>query len=183
MPPFNVMVPVDVSVQVAPVVVKDAQGVSVPLNVIVGEPELLSTIAASAGPGGKLPPVPPEVVDQLVVEEVSHVPLPPTQYTPPVRIGKRAIAPAADDGLLESVVDRVAEAPADACNSSTTKRPAIDPLLPELNLDVVPVGVENVAAGVAPAPNQLTTYSLAAIVVNEAVVKVVVDEVVNAAAV
>ena len=44
--PFSWSVPVDDSVQVAPVVVKDAQA-GIADNVTVGDPELLSTITAS----------------------------------------------------------------------------------------------------------------------------------------
>jgi hypothetical protein len=73
-----VRVPVDVRVQVAPVVVNDAQ-LNDPDNVIVGEPELLSITTLSFKVGTACPPLPPEVRAQFVVLEVSHVPFPPTQ--------------------------------------------------------------------------------------------------------
>jgi hypothetical protein len=79
MPPEIDNVPVDVNVQVAPVVVKDKQ-TNAPVSVIVGEPEALSIITASAAVGTEAPLEPPEAVDQLVVDDVFQVPVPPTQY-------------------------------------------------------------------------------------------------------
>jgi hypothetical protein len=63
-PPDIVKVPEDVKVQVAPVVVNDAQ-FNTPDKVITGEPELLSIITLSAADGGVAPPMPPEVLDQF----------------------------------------------------------------------------------------------------------------------
>jgi len=78
--PETVIPVVPAIVQVAPVVVKLKQGLAVPLVVMVGEPELASTITASAAVGTDAPPEPPEEVDQFVVVEASHVPVPPRQY-------------------------------------------------------------------------------------------------------
>jgi hypothetical protein len=72
-------VPVPAIVQVAPVVVIDAQA-RVPVNVIVGEPEALLIITASLIVGTEAPPEPPEVVDQFVVFIALQVPEPPRQY-------------------------------------------------------------------------------------------------------
>jgi hypothetical protein len=77
--PETVKVPVESIVQVAPVVVRDWQ-TNTPVNVIVGEPDAAFTITASAAVGTEAPPAPPEVADQFVVELVSQVPDPPTQY-------------------------------------------------------------------------------------------------------
>lgn len=46
--------------------------------VIVGVPVSIKTVSALVGT--EAPPVPPDVADQLVVVEASHVPDPPTQY-------------------------------------------------------------------------------------------------------
>jgi hypothetical protein len=78
--PETVIPIVPAIVQVAPVVVKDRQGLAVPLIVIVGEPEAALTITASADVGTLAPPPPPDVALQLVVLLASQVPLPPTQY-------------------------------------------------------------------------------------------------------
>jgi hypothetical protein len=77
--PAQAKVPVLVNVQVAPVVSKLAQ-FNAPVIVIVGEPELPLIITASVIVGTEAPPLPPEVVDQLVVEIDVQLPLPPTQY-------------------------------------------------------------------------------------------------------
>jgi hypothetical protein len=47
--------------------------------VIVPAPQLALNIATSAAPGADAPAAPPEVVDQLAVDVVFHVPVPPTQ--------------------------------------------------------------------------------------------------------
>jgi hypothetical protein len=55
------VIPIDPAiVQVAPVVVRDRQGLAVPLTVITGEPEAALTITASAAVGTLAPP-PPEL--------------------------------------------------------------------------------------------------------------------------
>ena len=77
--PETVNVPVEVNVQVAPVVVNEAQA-GVLANVIVGEPELALTMTGFTDVGTLSPPVPPEVNDQFVVVVVFQVPEPPTQY-------------------------------------------------------------------------------------------------------
>jgi hypothetical protein len=71
--------PEEVSVQVAPVVVR-LWHTKTPVKVIVGEPEDALIITASAAVGTDAPPGPPDVVDQLVVDEVFQVPVPPRQY-------------------------------------------------------------------------------------------------------
>jgi hypothetical protein len=48
--------------------------------VIVPAPQLALKMAASAAPGADAPDAPPEVADQLAVDVVFHVPVPPTQY-------------------------------------------------------------------------------------------------------
>jgi hypothetical protein len=75
------VIPIDPAiVQVAPMVVRDRQGLAVPLTVMVGEPEAALTITASTAVGTLAPPPPPDVALQLVVLLASQVPEPPTQY-------------------------------------------------------------------------------------------------------
>jgi hypothetical protein len=50
------------------------------LQVIRPVPELVSIITLSKTVGAEAPPPPPELEDQLVVVDVSQVPVPPTQY-------------------------------------------------------------------------------------------------------
>ena len=61
--PETVSVPVEVKVQVAPVVVNEAQA-NAPVKVIVGEPELALTITLSIVVGAAAPEAPPEDNDQ-----------------------------------------------------------------------------------------------------------------------
>ena len=70
--------PVPVRTHVEPVVVKEAHA-RAPVMVMVGVPELASTMTASFCEGTTTPPAPPDVLDQLVVVDVSQVPVPPTQ--------------------------------------------------------------------------------------------------------
>ena len=49
------------------------------LNEFVPVLELLSKITSSADVGKPAPPLPPELVAQLVVDDAFHVPVPPTQ--------------------------------------------------------------------------------------------------------
>jgi hypothetical protein len=79
--PATVRVPALLNVNDEPVVVIDF-AFKLPVNVTVPEPELASKMTGSKLVGTKAPLVPPEVSDQLVVLEVSHVPVPPTQYKP-----------------------------------------------------------------------------------------------------
>lgn len=77
--PAQVKLPELVNVQVAPVESKLAQ-FNAPVIVMVGEPLKLVTNTASEVVGTEAPPVPPEEVDQLVVETEVQLPVPPTQY-------------------------------------------------------------------------------------------------------
>jgi len=67
--------------------------VAVAATVTVADvPELLSKVAESADVGAEAPAAPPVVAAQCVVEELSHVPDPPTQkrvamFTPPDQLG------------------------------------------------------------------------------------------------
>ena len=78
-PPAMVSVPVELNVNEDPVVVMLLQ-FSAPDNDIVPAPDALSKNTSSAVLGTLAPPDPPLVADQLVVELVSQVPVPPTQY-------------------------------------------------------------------------------------------------------
>jgi hypothetical protein len=65
-------------VPVYPVQVTD---LAVPEEIVtVPPPELALKKTSSAVVGTDAPPAPPDVADQLVVEEAFHVPVPPTQY-------------------------------------------------------------------------------------------------------
>jgi len=60
------------------VIVKVEQ--TAPLIVTMPVPDAESKVTASVEIGALAPPAPPEERDQLAVEAVSHVPVPPTQY-------------------------------------------------------------------------------------------------------
>jgi hypothetical protein len=74
---FSDAVPLNVNDD--PVVFKLAHK-SVPDMVTVPVPEFSLNITVSKNNGGDSPPDPPEVNDQLLVDESFHVPDPPTQY-------------------------------------------------------------------------------------------------------
>lgn len=70
--------------KVVPLIVSEEPVVSILKHtaeaiVTVPTPELVSKNTASADVGADAPLTPPDVVDQLVVVVVSHVPVPPTQ--------------------------------------------------------------------------------------------------------
>ena len=87
--PAREMVPVEENVQPVTLTVNPAQA-SAPVSVTVpGVPERLSKVTVSAVVGTDAPLAPPEEADQFVVEDVFHVPAPPTQkraamLTPPL---------------------------------------------------------------------------------------------------
>lgn len=58
---------------------------SAPVRVTVPVPEAALKKTSSVAVGTEAPEEPPEVADQLVVEEVFHVPVPPTQYLSAIR--------------------------------------------------------------------------------------------------
>jgi hypothetical protein len=78
--PLMFNVPVDVKVRTGAPVVRLWQ-FSAPVKVMVPVPEKLSNTTSSTEVGTvPVPPVPLEVLAQLVVLVVFHVPVPPTQY-------------------------------------------------------------------------------------------------------
>jgi hypothetical protein len=64
----------------ATLAVRLKQGLSEATEITGDAPLLASIITSSEAVGTEAPPAPPDVADQLVVEEASHVPFPPTQY-------------------------------------------------------------------------------------------------------
>jgi hypothetical protein len=76
---FNVGVVPVANVNDDPVVVILLQA-NAPVMVIVPDPELALKNTSSAVVGTEAPVDPPDVADQLAVEEVFQVPVPPTQY-------------------------------------------------------------------------------------------------------
>jgi len=132
--PAIVKAPVDVKVQVAPVVVKEAHE-ETPDKVIVGDPELPSIIAASFCDGATTPPDPPEELAQLVLVDASHVPLPLTQYTVLDGISAKETAAQAFDAL--SVAALAVDVPAATCNSSAINKLLFPKLAAALTLAVV----------------------------------------------
>ena len=63
----------------APIVNDEIVTVPPKLTVTVPPPDDPSKVTSSAEPGTLAPPAPPVAVDQCVVVELSHVPVPPTQ--------------------------------------------------------------------------------------------------------
>ena len=152
--PFNPSVPVEVSVQVAPVVVKDLQ-TGAPVNVTVGEPELASIIASSVKLGATAPPEPPEVFDQLVVLVPLQVPLPSTQYND--RLSSiMPIANAAHARDADNVAARAVDTPAAACNSSAINIPRTAEVLLLFTRSVVDAFAVKVVVVVAQAYKLIT---------------------------
>jgi hypothetical protein len=64
----------------ATLAVRLKQGLSEATEITGDAPLLVSIITSSDAVGTDAPLAPPDVADQLVVEEASHVPFPPTQY-------------------------------------------------------------------------------------------------------
>lgn len=75
--------PVPVIMQVAPVVVRPAQGIVPVANVIVGEPEFESTITGVEASGLPEMAAPPELNENLLLLDGDQVPVPPVQYKAP----------------------------------------------------------------------------------------------------
>jgi hypothetical protein len=132
--PAIVKAPVDVKVQVAPVVVKEAHE-AMPDKVTVGAPELPSIIAASFCDGATTPPDPPEELAQLVLVDASHVPLPLTQYTVLDGIIAKETAAQAIDEL--NVAALAVDVPAATCNSSAINKALCPALAIAFTLAVV----------------------------------------------
>jgi hypothetical protein len=77
---FNVRLEADGLILQATLAVRLKQGLSEVTEITGDDPLLASIITSSESVGTEAPLAPPDVADQLVVEEASHVPFPPTQY-------------------------------------------------------------------------------------------------------
>ena len=75
----RVITPSNASTPVPKLMLLQTPKVAVTLNAVVPTLEFLSKITSSADVGKPAPPLPPELVAQLVVDDAFHVPSPPTQ--------------------------------------------------------------------------------------------------------
>jgi hypothetical protein len=83
--PAQLMLPVLENVNALDPVQSSDRQFNAPVIVIVPVPEAALKNTLSAVVGTEAPEPPPDVADQLVVEEVFHVPVPPTQYLSAIR--------------------------------------------------------------------------------------------------
>ena len=77
--PVNIIAPSNALAPVPKLILLQTALLTVTVNTLVPTLELLSKITSSADVGKPAPPLPPEPLAQLVVDDAFHVPEPPTQ--------------------------------------------------------------------------------------------------------